>query len=335
MVAFAMARRLGRPACTGLSLGALQCRCSLAAATFGRLSTQDAHVAAEPASGSSGSRTDFGFQDVPVESKAERVGEVFSRVAQKYDLMNDLMSSGMHRIWKDAFVRQLSPAADVVHLDVAGGTGDIAFRVLDAAMDATHSNKPLSEEEPTPPSVTVFDINPQMLAVGKSKAEQMQGGTGGQSGQDSFESSRRGSLQWVLGDAEKLPFANDSFDSYTIAFGIRNVTDKMAALREAHRVLRKALELKPSNAVARLTVTSQVPYPFLRQAYELYSFSVIPFLGQIVSGDRASYSYLVESIQRFPDAQEFKQMVEDSGLVKVNYRLLSGGIVAIHSGFKL
>ncbi|XP_057530498.1 2-methoxy-6-polyprenyl-1,4-benzoquinol methylase, mitochondrial [Amaranthus tricolor] len=258
--------------------------------------------------------TSFGFKEVLEEDKSQMVGNVFTSVASNYDVMNDLMSAGLHRLWKDRLVEELNPFPGMKHLDVAGGTGDVAFRVLDSikrkAMQDV-SGDPLLEET----KIYVCDINPNMLDVGKKRA--LERGLG----QDR-------SLIWVEGDAEALKFEDDSMDGYTIAFGIRNVTHIEKALAEAYRVLRcggrfLCLEL------------SHVEAPVFKQLYDFYSFSIIPSVGELVAGDRDSYQYLVESIRRFPSQDKFASMIAEAGFQKVEYENLVGGVVAIHSGVKV
>ena len=242
--------------------------------------------------------THFGYQTVPEQEKAGLVHGVFSRVASKYDVMNDLMSGGIHRLWKDAMMDWLAPRPGQRLLDVAGGTGDVAFRFLKRAPGAT---------------AVVCDLTESMLEAGRQRAgaEQM-----------------AGKLDWVVGDAMALPFADASFDIYTISFGIRNVTRITDALAEAYRVLRPG---------GRLMVLefSQLPDPGLQKAYDLYSFNVIPALGQMVTGDRASYQYLVESIRKFPDQEAFLAMIRDAGFAMAKYRNLTMGVAALHSGWKI
>lgn len=244
--------------------------------------------------------THFGFETVPLAEKQERVDEVFRSVARRYDLMNDLMSAGMHRLWKDALVTALRPSRTrpFRHLDVAGGTGDVAFRVLRAGGPCT--------------LVTVSDINPDMLAVGAERA------------------ARKGidALDFVEADAQALPFPSASYDGYTIAFGIRNVPEIPRALAEAHRVL------KPGGRFLCLEF-SRVDLPGLDRLYDAYSFNVIPRIGELVARDRDSYQYLVESIRKFPPPGVFAGMIERAGFRRVTHLPLSGGIVAIHSGWKL
>lgn len=261
--------------------------------------------------------TSFGFKEVGEDEKSQMVSNVFSSVASSYDLMNDLMSAGLHRLWKDRLVSELNPFPGMRHLDVAGGTGDVAFRILESinsirqrALQNVLENG-LQEET----QIYICDINPNMLNVGKKRA--MERGLG--------ESQ---SLIWVEGDAEALSFGNDSMDGYTIAFGIRNVTHIEKALSEAYRVLKRGgrflcLEL------------SHVDTPVFKELYDYYSFSVIPALGELVAGDRKSYQYLVESIRRFPPQETFASMIADVGFQKVEYENLVGGVVAIHSGLKL
>uniref|UniRef100_A0A5B6YFQ4 2-methoxy-6-polyprenyl-1,4-benzoquinol methylase, mitochondrial n=1 Tax=Davidia involucrata TaxID=16924 RepID=A0A5B6YFQ4_DAVIN len=269
-----------------------------------------------PASKLHSHATSFGFKEVREEEKSQLVGDVFSRVASNYDLMNDLMSGGLHRLWKDRLVSKLNPFPGMKHLDVAGGTGDVAFRILEtinsvnrrAMQDVLEDN--LLEET----QIHVCDINPNMLSVGKKRAQERG------LGEDR-------SLVWVEGNAETLNFEDDSIDGYTIAFGIRNVTHIEKVLAEAYRVLRRGgrflcLEL------------SHVEVPVFKQLYDYYSFAVIPAVGELVAGDRESYQYLVESIRRFPSQEKFASMIADSGFQKVEYENLVGGVVAIHSGLK-
>ncbi|XP_010874339.2 2-methoxy-6-polyprenyl-1,4-benzoquinol methylase, mitochondrial [Esox lucius] len=279
--------------------------------------------------------THFGFETVPEGEKTERVYKVFESVAQKYDLMNDAMSLGVHRLWKDMLLHVMNPQPGMRLLDVAGGTGDISFRFLDyvrsqeervarrvAQANQTPSWQEIStsyaapgqeEVEPRRSRAIVCDINKEMLKVGQQKADRM-GLTSG--------------LSWVVGNAEELPFDDDQFDVYTVAFGIRNVTHIDLALQEAFRVL------KPGGRFICLEF-SKVANPLLSQLYNAYSFQVIPVLGEVIAGDWKSYQYLVESIRKFPDQETFKGMIEDAGFFSVRYHNLTGGVVAIHSGFKL
>ena len=242
--------------------------------------------------------THFGFQTVPETEKAGRVQGVFNSVASKYDIMNDLMSAGVHRIWKDAMMDWLAPRPGQKLLDVAGGTGDISFRFLKRA---GHGH------------ATVLDLTEPMLVEGRKRAE---------------AEKMAQMLDWVVGDAMSLPFADNSFDVYTISFGIRNVTRPEQALAEAFRVLRPG---------GRLMVLefSQLPNPGLQWAYDRYSFNVIPALGLMVANDRDSYQYLVESIRKFPDQERFLQMLMDAGFEQTAYRNLTMGVAALHSGWKI
>ncbi|MDO5620874.1 MAG: bifunctional demethylmenaquinone methyltransferase/2-methoxy-6-polyprenyl-1,4-benzoquinol methylase UbiE [Paracoccus sp. (in: a-proteobacteria)] len=242
--------------------------------------------------------THFGFQTVDEDAKAGMVHGVFSRVASRYDVMNDLMSVGIHRIWKNAMMDWLAPRNGQHLLDVAGGTGDIAFRFLNRAPSAR---------------VTVCDMTESMLIEGRKRAE---------------ADRLADRLAWVTGDAMALPFADNSFDRYTISFGIRNVTRIPDALAEAYRVL------KPGGRLMVLEF-SQIPVPMLQWAYDRYSFNVIPVMGQVVANDRDSYQYLVESIRKFPDQETFAAMIREAGFGRVTYRNLSMGIAALHSGWKL
>ncbi len=237
----------------------------------------------------------FGYEDVTPDEKTARVGGVFTNVASRYDLMNDAMSAGMHRVWKDRFVRRLNPKPGEQVLDMAGGTGDIAFRIADRGA-----------------TVTVADINPAMLEVGMERA------------------AKRGydGLVWTEANAEVLTFPDKFFDAYTIAFGIRNVTDIPAALREAHRVLRRGgrffcLEF------------STTLWPGFKEVYDAYSHKLVPKLGQMLAQDADSYRYLIESIRRFPDMPTFEGMIRDAGFVSTRVEPMLGGLVAIHSGGKI
>ncbi len=245
----------------------------------------------------------FGYQEVAPEHKSRLVGELFARVADRYDLMNDLMSAGLHRLWKAALIDWLAPRPGLRLLDVAGGTGDIAFRVLDRA----------ARRQGPPPEVIVCDINPSMLEVGRDRA---------------LDENRRAGLRFLCADAEALPLPARSVDAYTIAFGIRNVTRIERALAEAQRVLR------PGGRFLCLEFSRFQLAP-LERLYDAYSFSVVPWLGEQVAGDRAAYQYLVESIRRFPDQATFAQLIERAGLGQVRVRNLSGGIAALHSAWRL
>lgn len=242
--------------------------------------------------------THFGFQNIPEGEKAGRVRGVFGSVASKYDVMNDAMSLGIHRLWKDAMMDWIAPRPGTRLLDVAGGTGDIAFRYLARAGSA---------------QATVLDLTEPMLTEGRKRAEALR---------------LADSLDWVVGDAMALPFAANTFDVYTISFGIRNVTRPAEALAEAFRVL------KPGGRLMVLEF-SQIPNDLLQQAYDLYSFNIIPRLGQMIAGDRDSYQYLVESIRKFPDQDTFLGMVRAAGFEQAAYRNLSLGIACLHSGWKI
>lgn len=240
-------------------------------------------------------KVSFGYEEVAPNEKTARVGEVFSNVARKYDIMNDAMSGGMHRLWKDKFVRRVKPQEGEDILDMAGGTGDIAFR-----MEKSGAN------------ITVSDINPDMLSVGMDRAVER--------GIDT--------LVWSEQNAETLSFPDKHFDAYTIAFGIRNVTDIPKALKEAHRVLRYGgrfycLEF------------STVEWPGLSKIYDIYSHKLVPKLGRAIAGDEDSYRYLIESIRRFPDMERFKDMITQAGFAQAKVEPIMGGLVAIHSGWKI
>ena len=240
-------------------------------------------------------KVNFGDQLVSPEEKTRRVGAVFSSVAGRYDVMNDLMSGGMHRLWKDRFVARVKPRAGERILDMAGGTGDVALRMARRGAE-----------------VTVADINPDMLEVGKQRAER--NGLAG--------------LQWRVENAEALSFSQASFDAYTIVFGIRNVTDIPAALREARRVLKRGgrffcMEFSSSD------------WPGFSTIYEAYAANMIPRIGKIVAGDEESYRYLVESIRRFPRPEAFRRMITDAGFVRAAAEPMLGGLVTIYSGWKI
>lgn len=245
-----------------------------------------------------GDKAYFGFKEVEYSEKASLVGDVFSSVANRYDLMNDVMSMGVHRLWKDRFISLLGPANNTALLDVAGGTGDIAFRFLNKTRNST---------------ATICDINVDMLNAGRHNA---------------IDSGIVNSLEWTCGNAEALPFPDSSFDYYTIAFGIRNVTHIDQALKEAFRVLR------PGGRFMCLEF-SHVKSPILSQLYSLYSFHVIPKMGSFFAGDKDSYQYLVESIRKFPTQTVFANLIKESGFKEVSYKNLNQGIVAIHSGYKI
>ncbi|MEM9754622.1 MAG: bifunctional demethylmenaquinone methyltransferase/2-methoxy-6-polyprenyl-1,4-benzoquinol methylase UbiE [Pseudomonadota bacterium] len=242
--------------------------------------------------------THFGFEDIPEADKAGRVHGVFSSVASRYDLMNDVMSAGVHRLWKDAMMDWIAPRSGQRLLDVAGGTGDIAFRFLRRAPDA---------------QAVVLDLTEDMLVEGQARAEAAALGD---------------RVDWVVGDAMALPFDANTFDVYTISFGIRNVTRIEDALNEAFRVLRPGGRLM-------ILEFSQLPNAALQRVYDAYSFNVIPRMGQMIAGDRDSYQYLVESIRRFPDQETLAGMARGAGFERVAYRNLSFGIAALHSGWKI
>ncbi|MFM8498736.1 MAG: class I SAM-dependent methyltransferase [Chakrabartia sp.] len=237
----------------------------------------------------------FGYEDIATEEKQARVGQVFSSVARRYDIMNDAMSGGLHRLWKDRFVARVKPRPGEMILDMAGGTGDIAFRLQEHGA-----------------LVTVSDINPDMLAVGMERAEERE----------------IGGLSWSEQNAEELSFDSNSFDAYTIAFGIRNVTHIDKALKEAHRVLKRGgrffcLEF------------STTTWPGFSDVYDFYSHKIVPKVGQMIAGDADSYRYLIESIRRFPDMPHFEAMIGDAGFVQTRHEPILGGLVAIHSGWKI
>ena len=237
----------------------------------------------------------FGYTEVSPEEKTAKVGEVFRSVAARYDLMNDAMSGGLHRLWKDRFVRLVKPRAGETILDVAGGTGDIAFRLARSGA-----------------KVIVSDINPAMLEVGKERAAK----------------KRIEGLDWSVQNAETLSFDTSSFDAYTIAFGIRNVTHRAQALAEAHRVLKRGgrffcLEF------------STTLWPGFKEAYDLYSHHMVPKLGKLLAGDEESYRYLIESIRRFPPMEAFRAEIADAGFVQTRVEPMLGGLVAMHSGWKI
>jgi len=267
--------------------------------------------------------THFGFDEVPENEKQTRVNQVFSSVADKYDLMNDVMSFGIHRIWKDYFIRVIRPDPQWNYIDVAGGTGDIAFRYL-KELDRYYPSSPQSPVTPTHTYIAgnriqptskcvVADINPNMLAVGKQRA---------------IDNNLHDRIQWVEANAEELPFDNEQFDFYTIAFGIRNCTHIDRVVSEAYRVLKKGgrflcLEF------------SQVNNTLLRYVYDQYSKTFIPPMGQIIANDWKSYQYLIESIRVFPNQKEFADLIRSCNFQYVTYENLSLGIAAIHSGYKL
>jgi len=242
----------------------------------------------------------FGFTSVRLDEKQGLVDDVFRKVASRYDVMNDVMSFGLHRLWKDVMVAELKPRRDkgFRHLDVAGGTGDVAFRIADHGGPDTH--------------ITVLDINPHMLDVGRERAA----------------SKGLNDIDFIAANAEELPFPDNSFDGYTIAFGIRNVPRIDQALKEAYRVLKRGgrflcLEF------------SEVNLPLIDKIYDHYSFTAIPALGKVITGDGQPYRYLVESIRQFPNAERFRAMIEEAGFDRASFQSLSGNVVALHSAWKL
>ncbi len=244
----------------------------------------------------------FGFQAVAAGEKSGLVKQVFDSVADRYDLMNDVMSAGVHRLWKRALIDRLDPRPGEALIDVAGGTGDVAFSALKRARQKGGDCE-----------VAVCDINESMLKVGRDRAVDRNFMTG---------------LDWVCGNAESLPFDDASFDAYTIAFGMRNVTRLDRALSEAYRVLR------PGGRFLCLEFSSVV-LPGLDRLYDLYSFNVIPRLGGWITGDADSYQYLVESIRRFPGQKRFAGMVDAAGFGQVKFRNMTGGVVALHTGWRI
>lgn len=305
-------------------------RVSLATARRTTPATTSVRALCTAASSSSSTEktTHFGFKTVAEDDKERLVGNVFHNVASRYDVMNDVMSAGVHRVWKDTLVGMLWPRApsnaNLQVLDMAGGTGDIAFRIADelaknpaaAGRSPTSSAAAAAAADEEPARIVVCDINPSMLAEGRARAELLP------------DSPTRPRLEWVTADARQLPFDDCSFDVYTIAFGLRNVTKIDEALAEAHRVLR------PGGRFLCLEF-SQVTNPLLAAAYDAYSFKIIPAMGELVANDRASYQYLVESIRKHPKQEALAQMMRDAGMRSVTYTNLTFGSVAIHSGFRL
>ncbi|MFK0275779.1 bifunctional demethylmenaquinone methyltransferase/2-methoxy-6-polyprenyl-1,4-benzoquinol methylase UbiE [Ensifer sp. NPDC090286] len=248
-----------------------------------------------------GMETSFGFRNVGTGEKQPLVNDVFHKVAKRYDIMNDVMSAGLHRAWKDAMIAALNPPRREGYrtLDVAGGTGDIAFRIIEASDRKAHS--------------TVLDINGSMLAVGAERAE---------------KKKLSANLDFVEANAEDLPFEANTFDAYTIAFGIRNVPRIDVALKEAYRVLKRG---------GRLLVLefSEVEMPLLDRFYDAWSFNAIPKFGKLITGDEAPYQYLVESIRKFPNQKDFATMIKEVGFSRVSFTNYTGGIAALHSGWKI
>ena len=248
-----------------------------------------------------GMETSYGFRDVAEGEKQTLVNDVFHKVAKRYDIMNDVMSAGLHRVWKDAMVAALHPRKEASYkvLDVAGGTGDIAFRIVDASDRKAHA--------------TVLDINGSMLAVGAERAA---------------KKGLNDNLTFVEANAEELPFESNSFDAYTIAFGIRNVPRIDVALSEAYRVLKRG---------GRLLVLefSEVDMPLLDRIYDQWSFKAIPRFGKMITGEAEPYQYLVESIRKFPNQRDFAAMIGKAGFSRVTFTNYTGGIAALHSGWKI
>lgn len=240
----------------------------------------------------------FGFRDVPAQEKASLVRGVFDRVAGSYDIMNDLMSLGVHRLWKEALVNALHPQGGMRLLDLAGGTGDISLRVLKRAPGA---------------DIALLDINAAMLGEGRSRC---------------IDKGVVHGIRWMCGNAESLPFPDKHFDACVIAFGLRNVTHTEACLREIRRVLK-------TGGHFLCLEFSHVPHDALRKVYDLYSFHVIPKIGKMVAGDGEPYRYLVESIRRFPAAEPLAAMMQQAGFSRVSWRAMSGGVVALHSGWRV
>ncbi len=238
----------------------------------------------------------FGFETIPADEKQDKVKGLFSHVAHKYDIMNDIMSLGQHRIWKNIFINQLSPRPNKTYLDVAGGTGDIALRIA----DKIGSGK----------TITILDLTHNMLLEGIKRLD-----------------THNADIRRICGDAENLPFADNSFDYYTISYGIRNVTHIDKALSEAYRVLK-------AGGKFMCLEFSHVSVPIFNKIYDRYSFHILPQMGKIFADDAASYRYLAESIRRFPHQKKFTEMINQAGFKHTHYQNLSGGITCIHSGFK-
>lgn len=258
-------------------------------------------MVANRTSADGGMETSYGFRDVAEGEKQGLVNDVFHKVAKRYDIMNDVMSAGLHRVWKDAMIAALNPRKDPDYhsLDVAGGTGDIAFRIVEASKRLAHA--------------TVLDINGSMLGVGQERAK---------------KKGLSENLTFVEANAEALPFEANTFDAYTIAFGIRNVPRIDVALSEAYRVLKRG---------GRLLVLefSEVQMPLLDRVYDEWSFKAIPKFGKMITGDAEPYQYLVESIRKFPNQKDFALMIEKAGFAKVSFTNYTGGIAALHSGWKI
>lgn len=240
---------------------------------------------------------DFGYRQVPREDKQALVADVFSSVAPSYDLMNDLMSAGIHRLWKDALMDWMAPRPEQSLVDLAGGTGDIALRFLKRGGGSAH----------------IIDINADMLEAGKKRTDLK---------------AFSGQLEWTVASAESIPLDDNSADRVTIAFGLRNVTDRMEALAQAYRIL------KPGGRFCCLEF-SHISQPQLSALYDIWSFNALPRIGRLVAGDEDAYRYLAESIRQFPDQHKLMEMMAEAGFAQIRYRNLSQGIAAIHSGWKL
>jgi demethylmenaquinone methyltransferase/2-methoxy-6-polyprenyl-1,4-benzoquinol methylase len=261
-------------------------------------------MAPDPSNSSPREKASFGFREVASEQKPSLVRGVFESVAGRYDLMNDLMSGGIHRMWKRAMIDWLQPQPDQAFIDVAGGTGDIAIRIHERLERQGRARSA---------RIVVCDLTPPMLAIGRDRA---------------LDHGILQGIAWVNGDAERLPFADRTFDAYTVAFGLRNLTHLGDGLREARRVL------KPGGRFLCLEF-SRVAWPILDRLYDLYSFRILPMLGQMVTQDRAAYQYLVESIRKFPKQDELSRQIASAGFERAAFRNLSGGIAALHSAWRI
>ncbi|WP_299400460.1 class I SAM-dependent methyltransferase [Pelagibius sp.] len=276
---------------------------------------RDDNAASDP----EGERAHFGYRDVAAAEKAPLVQGLFQSVAGRYDLMNDLMSGGIHRLWKSTMIDWLDPRPGLRLLDTAGGTGDIALRVWERLGARGQENGTQESAAPDESSgqdgsrITVCDLTPEMLAVGRDRA---------------LDRGILDGIAWICGDAERLPLPDSSVNAYTIAFGLRNVTHIDKALREARRVL------KPGGRFLCLEF-SRVVVPLFGDLYDRYSFKVLPAMGAAVAGDRDAYVYLAESIRRFPPQEDLAAMMAEAGLSQVRFRNLSGGIAALHSGWRI
>ena len=271
--------------------------------------------------------TSFGFKEVDKEEKEGMVREVFLKVAPTYDLMNDIMSAGVHRIWKDSLVSKLGVFPGMIHLDVAGGTGDIGFRSLSALRAAEASARDSSFHAPNvgpkPGRIIICDINSHMLVEGKRRAAHLD-----LTNSTDRQGNRLATINFKEGNAENLPLDDGSVDLYTIVFGLRNVTDTLAALKDARRVL------KPGGKLICMEFSS-VRDESLRTFYEAYSFGVIPLMGDLIAEDKWSYQYLIESIRMFPRQVELEEIMREAGFKCVAHENLTGGVVALHSGFRI